>query len=54
MDDKTSLGIIPLGTANIGAYEANINKNPSKVTEIILSGKIKKFIFKKQIIENFF
>ena len=42
MDDKTSLGIIPLGTANIGAYEANINKNPSKVAEIILSGKIKK------------
>ena len=29
MDDKTSLGIIPLGTANIGAYEANISKNPS-------------------------
>jgi YegS/Rv2252/BmrU family lipid kinase len=42
MDDKTSLGIIPLGTANIGAYEANINKNPSKVAQIILSGKIKK------------
>ncbi|NBZ97446.1 MAG: hypothetical protein EBS46_01550 [Proteobacteria bacterium] len=42
MDEKTSFGIIPLGTANIGAYEANISKNPSKVAQIILSGKIKK------------
>ncbi len=42
MDEKTSLGIIPLGTANIGAYEANISKNPSKAAQIILSGKIKK------------
>ena len=42
MDDKTLLGIIPLGTANIGAYEANISKNPSKIAKIILSGKIKK------------
>ena len=42
MDEKTSLGIIPLGTANIGAYEADISKNPSKAAQIILSGKIKK------------
>ena len=42
MDEKTSFGIIPLGTANIGAYEANISKNPSKVAQIILSEKIKK------------
>jgi YegS/Rv2252/BmrU family lipid kinase len=54
MDDKTSLGIIPLGTANIGAYEANINKNPSKVAEIILSGKIKKIHIQEANNRKFF
>ena len=54
IDDKTSLGIIPLGTANIGAYEANINKNPSKVAEIILSGKIKKIHIQEANNRKFF
>jgi YegS/Rv2252/BmrU family lipid kinase len=54
MDDKTSLGIIPLGTANIGAYEANINKNPSKVAEIILSEKIKKIHIQEANNRKFF
>ena len=54
MDDKTSLGIIPLGTANIGAYEANINKNPNKVAQIILSGKIKKIHIQEANNRKFF
>ena len=54
MDDKTLLGIIPLGTANIGAYEANINRNPSKVAEIILSGKIKKIHIQEANNRKFF
>jgi diacylglycerol kinase (ATP) len=54
MDDKTSLGIIPLGTANIGAYEANINKNPSKAAQIILSGKIKKIHIQEANNRKFF
>ena len=54
MDDKTLLGIIPLGTANIGAYEANINKNPSKVAQIILSGKIKKIHIQEANNRKFF
>ena len=54
MDDKTSLGIIPLGTANIGAYEANISKNPSKAAQIILSGKIKKIHIQEANNRKFF
>jgi len=54
MDDKTSLGIIPLGTANIGAYEANISKNPSKAAQIILSGKIKKINIQEANNRKFF
>jgi YegS/Rv2252/BmrU family lipid kinase len=54
MDDKTSLGIIPLGTANIGAYEANINKNLNKVAQIILSGKIKKIHIQEANNRKFF
>ena len=54
MDDKTSLGIIPLGTANIGAYEANINKNPSKVAQIILSAKIKRIHIQEANNRKFF
>jgi diacylglycerol kinase family enzyme len=54
MNEKTPLGIIPLGTANIGAYEANINKNPSKVAQIILSGKIKKIHIQEANNRKFF
>ena len=54
MNDKTSLGIIPLGTANIGAYEANISKNPSKAAQIILSGKIKKIHIQEANNRKFF
>ncbi|CAN1608265.1 LCB5 Sphingosine kinase and enzymes related to eukaryotic diacylglycerol kinase [Candidatus Pelagibacterales bacterium] len=54
MDEKTLLGIIPLGTANIGAYEANINKNPNKVAQIILSGKIKKIHIQEANNRKFF
>ena len=54
MDDKTSLGIIPLGTANIGAYEADISKNPSKAAQIILSGKIKKIHIQEANNRKFF
>ena len=54
MDEKTLLGIIPLGTANIGAYEANINKNPSKVAQIILSGKIKRIHIQEANNRKFF
>ena len=54
MDDKISLGIIPLGTANIGAYEANISKNPSKAAQIILSGKIKKIHIQEANNRKFF
>jgi YegS/Rv2252/BmrU family lipid kinase len=54
MDEKTSLGIIPLGTANIGAYEADISKNPSKAAQIILSGKIKKIHIQEANNRKFF
>ena len=54
MDDKTSLGIIPLGTANIGAYEANISKNPSKTAQNIISGKIKKIHIQEANNRKFF
>jgi YegS/Rv2252/BmrU family lipid kinase len=54
MNDKTSLGIIPLGTANIGAYEANISKNPSKAAQIILSEKIKKIHIQEANNRKFF
>jgi YegS/Rv2252/BmrU family lipid kinase len=54
MDEKTPLGIIPLGTANIGAYEANISKNPSKAAQIILSGKIKKIHIQEANNRKFF
>jgi YegS/Rv2252/BmrU family lipid kinase len=54
MDEKTSLGIIPLGTANIGAYEADISKNPSKAAQFILSGKIKKIHIQEANNRKFF
>lgn len=54
MDERTPLGIIPLGTANIGAYEANINKNPRKTAQIILSGKIKKIHIQEANNRKFF
>jgi len=54
MDEKTSVGIIPLGTANIGAYEADISKNPSKAAQIILSGKIKKIHIQEANNRKFF
>jgi diacylglycerol kinase (ATP) len=54
MDEKIPLGIIPLGTANIGAYEANISKNPTKAAQIILSGKIKKIHIQEANNRKFF
>jgi YegS/Rv2252/BmrU family lipid kinase len=54
MDDKKLLAIIPLGTANIGAYEANINKSSSNIANIIQSGKIKKIHIQEANNRKFF
>lgn len=54
MDDKKPLAIIPLGTANIGAYEANINKSSSNIAQIIKSGKIKKIHIQEANNRKFF
>jgi diacylglycerol kinase (ATP) len=54
MDDKKLLAIIPLGTANIGAYEANINKSSSNIAKIIQSGKIKKIHIQEANNRKFF
>jgi YegS/Rv2252/BmrU family lipid kinase len=54
MDDKKPLAIIPLGTANIGAYEANINKSSSNIVQIIKSGKIKKIHIQEANNRKFF
>ena len=54
MDDKKTLAIIPLGTANIGAYEANIHKNSNDITNTILSGRIKKIHIQEANNRKFF